>query len=347
MDDIPTRPVKHHEKHWIPDGSVVIGAADSKKATTTLFRIHRTLLTDQSEVFASMFSLPQGEENSQTEYYEDLPVVRLPDTSEEVGALLDVLRDPLTLESDTPERIQPALKMASKYIMTDLRAKLVHAFESEWPLKVEDLEFKDQLFIDYFTHGENGLRDDPGDFAGWPLHLVPEPASAIALAEDFDIKTVLPAAYYDLLRCAPRRDWNQFFGWPEDVYLPGPIEKPARWECLSAKSYKRMVYLQDVVVEEAHHRFEYLKGYKCKGCSNIGPESCAEAWRSLVREVEVFPDHVRERDLLKQLRDLRVRITRERFCDSCRTKYLDIIKVQRNGFWKTFQRVCWGGDYDI
>lgn len=95
MDDIPLLPVRHHERHWVPDGSVVLGAVDSKKTATTLFQVHRTLLTDQSEVFASMFSLPQGEENCQTEIYGDLPVVRLPDTSEEVTALLDVLRDPL------------------------------------------------------------------------------------------------------------------------------------------------------------------------------------------------------------------------------------------------------------
>ena len=95
MPDIPMLPVKHHEKHWVHDGSLVIGAVDSKKTATTLFRVHRTLLTDQSEVFASMFSLPQGEESCQTDSYEGLPFVQLPDTSEEVAVLLDALRDPM------------------------------------------------------------------------------------------------------------------------------------------------------------------------------------------------------------------------------------------------------------
>ena len=77
------------------DGSVVLGAVDSEKTTTILFRVRRTLLTDQSEVFASMFSLPQGEGNCQTDCYDGLPFVQLHDTAEEVVALLDVLRDPL------------------------------------------------------------------------------------------------------------------------------------------------------------------------------------------------------------------------------------------------------------
>lgn len=88
-------PAKHHEKHWVSDGNVVLGAVDSGKTTTTLFRIHRSLLSDQSEVFACMFSLPQGEGNFQIESYEGLPLVRLHDTSEDLTALLDVLRDSL------------------------------------------------------------------------------------------------------------------------------------------------------------------------------------------------------------------------------------------------------------
>lgn len=54
-----------------------------------------SLLSDQSEVFASMFKLPQGDEDGRMDVYEGMPLVRLPDTSEEVCALLDALRNPL------------------------------------------------------------------------------------------------------------------------------------------------------------------------------------------------------------------------------------------------------------
>ncbi len=89
-------------------------------------------------------------------------------------------------------------------------------FESEWPLDVEDLGTKDQLLNDYLNHEDDGVREDAFIFSSWPLHFVPEPASAIALAEDYDIDSILPAAYYDILRCSPRVDWDEF-NWYEDL----------------------------------------------------------------------------------------------------------------------------------
>ncbi len=90
-------PVAHHERHWVSDGNVVLSADSAQKTSTLLFRVHKSLLSEQSEVFASMFEIPQGEHvgDSQVDLYEGLPLVRLPDTSEEVCAVLDALRNPL------------------------------------------------------------------------------------------------------------------------------------------------------------------------------------------------------------------------------------------------------------
>ncbi|KLO13584.1 hypothetical protein SCHPADRAFT_928429 [Schizopora paradoxa] len=351
MTDTPMLPVRRHEKHWVPDGSVVIGAVDSKNRTTTLFQVHRTLLTDQSEVFASMFSLPQGEGNCQTDYYDGLPYVLLPDTSEEVVALLNVLRDPFTfLErtpfSDTPIRFRPALKMASKYVMTDLRAKLVRAFESEWPLTVEDLEFKDQLLNDYFAHDEHGVRELTGHFKGWPLHLNPEPASAIALAEEFNIETILPAAYYDIMRCAPRSEWDEDFDWSKTVYIGGPPDKPARWACLSAKSYRKIMRLQDIMTEEIMKHFGGLRNHLPRNCGEREEGPCRTTWMKLVEEGGYVAKHVQNRDLFEQLRSLRTRSSRSFIiCDECKTSYLKAIQEHRKDSWEVLEEVSRGGVY--
>ncbi|KLO13581.1 hypothetical protein SCHPADRAFT_873849 [Schizopora paradoxa] len=350
MPDIPMLPVKHHKRHWIHDGSVVFGAADSKKTKTTLFKIHRTLLTDQSEVFASMFSLPQGEGSCQTDFYDGLPYVLLPDTSEEVVAFLDVLRDPMTflertLESDTPIHLRPALKMASKYVMTDLRAKLVRAFESEWPLNVEDLEFRDQLLIDYFNHEDRGVRGSTGNFEGWPLHLIPEPAAAIALAEEFDIDSVLPAAYYDIMRCAPRNEWDEDFDWSETVFLGGPPDKPARWASLPAASYRKMVYLQEVMTEEIMKRFGGLGSHIPRNCREQEEGLCRSTWTELVKQEGHVAEHIQCRDLFTQLRDLRTRSYKSQICDECKTSYLDKIEQYRKESWDVLQSVSCGDLY--
>ncbi len=80
--------------HWVSDGNVVLSAISSDKSRTVLFRTHKSLLSDQSEVFETMFGLPQDQESVEADSYESLPLVRMPDTAEQVEALLNALRDP-------------------------------------------------------------------------------------------------------------------------------------------------------------------------------------------------------------------------------------------------------------
>lgn len=92
-------PATPHERHWVSDGNVVLCAVSTDKSPASLFRVHKSLLSGHSEVFASMFEIPQCDSENggrcQVELYEGLPVVRLSDTEEEVCALLDALRNPL------------------------------------------------------------------------------------------------------------------------------------------------------------------------------------------------------------------------------------------------------------
>ena len=90
-------PEERHTRLWISDGNVVLSAVSFDKTRTILFCIHKSLLSDQSEVFASMFAKPQGQDDggivADLEMYEGLPVVQLHDTAEELDALLNALRD--------------------------------------------------------------------------------------------------------------------------------------------------------------------------------------------------------------------------------------------------------------
>jgi len=338
-------PATHHDKHWISDGNIVLSAVTAQKDSTLLFRVHKSLLSDQSEVFASMFELPQGEGNGREELYEGLPLVRLHDTSEEVCALLNALRDlhqlsERTIYSDTPLRIRDALHMASKYLMTDLRARLVRIFESEWPLTVEALETKDQLLQDYLRHDDDGVRAEAFIFLGWPLHLVPEPASAIALAEDYEIKSVLPAAYYDAVRCAPRCDWD-LFDWDTD-YITKASDKPARWDCLSSGALRKIHRLQDLLSEEAGDRFSRLRQLSFKECSDAQSGACRKVWFRLVKESRRdVPSRLLDRDLFGQLRELRIRMSRSiDICQPCRQRLLDAILKARNRAWQCIKDEC-------
>lgn len=76
---------------------------DRKPQEVVLFRVHKSILSKHSQVFADMFSLPDvpslsesGDENlTANETYSNVPVVNLSDTAEQVRDVLSILYDPL------------------------------------------------------------------------------------------------------------------------------------------------------------------------------------------------------------------------------------------------------------
>jgi hypothetical protein len=69
---------------WIDDGNVIL------EAEFTRFRVHRSMLSSQSTVFADMFTFPQPE-NEPT--VEDCPIVHLSDPAKDVEYFLRALYD--------------------------------------------------------------------------------------------------------------------------------------------------------------------------------------------------------------------------------------------------------------
>ncbi|EDR01820.1 uncharacterized protein LACBIDRAFT_310551 [Laccaria bicolor S238N-H82] len=65
---------------WYDDGSVVL------QAECTQFRVHRTLLCQNSTIFTDMFSIPQP--SPEESPMEGCALVRLPDSAEEVETVL-------------------------------------------------------------------------------------------------------------------------------------------------------------------------------------------------------------------------------------------------------------------
>ena len=103
-EDVSKPEIQRDPRLYFEDGSVVLQAVDKADATRdTLFRVHIGVLSKHSSVFAGMFPPPDGQqqkENKTTdinETYEDMPLVRMPDPSEQVEALLYVFYDPLSV----------------------------------------------------------------------------------------------------------------------------------------------------------------------------------------------------------------------------------------------------------
>lgn len=93
-----TRPNQiRHPTLYFPDGNIVITAVNLE-GNEVLFRIFKSVLSVQSPVFEHMFSTPQAASSSTfdpNEWYEGVPLVRMPDTLADIERILKVLFDPL------------------------------------------------------------------------------------------------------------------------------------------------------------------------------------------------------------------------------------------------------------
>ena len=70
---------------WFDDANIVI------IAQSTAFRVHRGLLSQHSDVFRDLFTIPQPVDEKGADTMDGCPVVRLPDTSYDVRELLRVI----------------------------------------------------------------------------------------------------------------------------------------------------------------------------------------------------------------------------------------------------------------
>ena len=77
---------RKRSEYWFQDGNVVLQAED------TLFRIHRSIISRQSQIFEDMFSMPQVP-SQEDELIEGCPVVQLSDTAEDMGNIISLLYD--------------------------------------------------------------------------------------------------------------------------------------------------------------------------------------------------------------------------------------------------------------
>lgn len=75
------------ERFWFYDGSIIV------QAENTLFRVHQTVLSNSSEIFSTLFSLPQSDSDTQN-CIEGCPVVQLQDLAKDISDLLSSLYHP-------------------------------------------------------------------------------------------------------------------------------------------------------------------------------------------------------------------------------------------------------------
>jgi hypothetical protein len=163
-----------YDDFWFEDGSVVIVVDDR------YFRVHQSILTRHSEVFASMFLSPQPHEQ---ELLEDCPVIRLNDDLSDFVDLLKVLYHPFYFDNLSPEAdlntlitfISGILKLSTKYMMRDVRQKCISVLQSKFPSSIQGC---DTLLSSKYLYPPDAI------------------VRAIPLARENVVPEILPWAYY-------------------------------------------------------------------------------------------------------------------------------------------------------
>jgi len=219
--------------------------AQDEKLVKILFKVHKSILARSSQMFADMFALPElrgdiipesvvakvfvGDE----ETYDELPLITMTDSSKDVESLLMTIYDPLTLrlrrrKPDTPLLVEPLMTMLDKFQCDKLCLHINSHIARDWPRNLE--EWIDVEKEDILAQEKTILLG--GDIY-WAPHILPEPAAALCFAVKYrgrELKNVLPAILYDLVRCSPLVMWDESMNLP----TPRPQRKAAAWNRLRA-----------------------------------------------------------------------------------------------------------------
>ena len=182
--------------------------------------------------------------------------------------------------------------MADKYAINYLRENIVTQIESCWPRTLrqwDELELRSQATV---VLSKGALDNRPDLEAPYPNRLLPEPASAIRLARERSIPSILPAAFYHLSRLSIEDDWSKLQHRSEAV----KTGCAADWGLLTAddlrcllKGRARMRRASREILHFGFHRQEWSE--EC---------SSAKRWRLLGEIEEVC---IKSPDVLRATKD--------------------------------------------
>ncbi|KZP14391.1 hypothetical protein FIBSPDRAFT_912810 [Athelia psychrophila] len=187
----PTQAAIVRANIWFDDGNIIL-IVPVGPGNYTAFKVHRGQLERHSEVFQSLFSVPQP---IASELIEGCPFVELHDCPSDLFYLLSALYDGLYFKkahANDFTAISAVLRLSTKYFIDHLRRRCMHRLNMDWPssLKAWDAREKDAV-------------DAQGRYS--PRDACAHPILVIHLALELGLESLLPAAFYDLSRYGPSK----------------------------------------------------------------------------------------------------------------------------------------------
>ncbi|KAF7352601.1 BTB domain-containing protein [Mycena venus] len=257
-----------HSSLYLADGNLIMAAPI--EGGTMLFRVHQSILSINSPIFAAMFTLPPPSVNR--DVHDGVPFVRMPDDAKDIESLLKVLYNPSELpykrlDPLTPINVRGTLAMATKYEMEALRERIVTQLQADWPHSLGEW---DRLETEIC--GLEAEHDDDDDYMVDDLYLderLPEPAAAIRVAADLNVPRILPSAVYHLSRLSTDDDWLELHKTRTTLGLA----RTARWDLLEAADLKLVLKVRELITKNHSFSALYVQPPKC-----TAKDDCEDWW---------------------------------------------------------------------
>lgn len=161
---------------------------------------------------------------------------------------------------------------------------------------------------------------------------LPEPASAIRIASDYNIPSILPAAFYQLALLSTDADWD---GYRENPTREGKQlrfgARTARWGLLDKRDLMRLVHGQKLLAAYTREIGTDIFGLRCptntKGCS----KARNDCWKYFQENAPISMD-----DPLDVLYDcMRMdALFAEMPCASCAAEISAMAEKKRRELWR-------------
>ncbi|KAJ7497605.1 hypothetical protein FB451DRAFT_1017706 [Mycena latifolia] len=196
---LPVNSARDPNFYYTVDGNIVLSAVDATNCII-YFRLHQSILSAHSPVFAGMFGVPPP---SRVDTYDGVPLVEMPDDADALRTFIALLYEPQCISvilkgEDFAARMFEPVVLARKYQVDWIRTMVASHLEHQWPLTLAGWDRIANAEVTVALAGEDPESWEPDD--SLKLHRLPEPVTAIRLARECDVPAVLPLAFLHLLR---------------------------------------------------------------------------------------------------------------------------------------------------
>jgi hypothetical protein len=222
------------------------------------------------------------------------------------------------------------MKLAIKFECDAVRARIVENIEADWPQTLSQWDARRQEAV--IARSEH-CKLTSGKIGGLFLDdRLPEPASAIRLASDFNIPSILPAAFYQLSLLSTDADWDECREQPATAGKQLRFGmRTARWKLLDKRDLIRLVHGQKALAVYTRTIGPDLFG-RCPRNSQGCSAARSECWKYIQGNAPTPLD-----DPLEILRDCMSLPDTfpSRPCPSCVPDIIAMAAKKRNALWNS------------